>query len=147
MTGLRKLLLLGFCAVGMSACAKAPSFSVYNATSDELLVRASVDSWFAVSNCTTGDTMGSMNQQDAFDVPVGQHVCLKAKPRKDDLPAAELVSRLIVIRDGNRCMTLTRDQLRDSLQRTSGILSLRVTETNCPAVGAAATEEAAATAP
>lgn len=136
MSGLRIAAVLVFSALSLNACMKNPTFAFYNGTTDELTVRTSVDSWFKVNNCSTGDTISAMNQQGSFTVPAGEFVCMTAKSRKDNLPAAELVSRVIVLRRGERCYTASRDELRDALQRTGGFNALALTETTCPAPAA-----------
>lgn len=137
MSGLRSFVILAIFACALSACVKNPTLAFYNGTADELTVRAVVDTWFKVTNCSTGDSMSSMNQQGSFTVPAGQFVCMTAKSRKDKLPAAELVSRVVVIRQGERCFTASRDELRDSLTRAGGFSAVQLTDTRCPAAGSA----------
>ena len=132
MTALRVSLISLFCAVSMSACMKSPTLAFYNGTSDDLQVRVEVDSWFSVRNCNSGQTLTSMNQQGGFALPAGQFVCMSAKARKDELPAAELISRVAVVRDGQRCLTANRDQLRDATERAGGYQALRITDDVCP---------------
>lgn len=141
MLALRSLVLALLCGTSLVACVKAPTVAFENATASELTLRASVDSWFRVTECNSGDVKGAINLEGTFQVAPGQRLCMKAKARKDDVPAAELISRMVVLRDAQRCMALTRDEIRSGLKRSGGFNAFRITEELC-APGVAAVDAA-----
>ena len=131
MLALRSLVLVLLRGSSLAACMKAPTVAFENATASELIVRTSVDTWFRVSECNSGDVKGSINLQGTFELEPGQRLCLKAKPRKDDVPAAELISRVVVLRDAQRCLALTRDDLQNNLTRAGGFNAYVISEDLC----------------
>lgn len=122
---------------------KSPSVGFENVTGDSVIVRTSVDNWFDVSDCDTGQTKGAINRQGSYTLEDGQRICLRAKPRKDSLPAGELISEMTVIRDARRCLTLRRDDILDSIERSNGFNVVKITSELCPAADVvAATSDA-----
>lgn len=142
MFALRSLVLALFCASSFAACMKAPTVAFENATAGELVLRTSVDGWFQISECNSGDVQGAINLQGTFDLESGERLCMKAKPRKDSVPAAELVSRVVVLRDAQRCLSLDRDDIQSNLERSGGFLTYVITEQLCSAANAAAAQTA-----
>lgn len=138
MFGLRSILVATMCAASLSACMKSPTLAFENATGSELIFRASVDSWFNASECNSGKALGAINRQGNFTIQPGQRLCMKAKARKDGKPAGELISQIIVMRDGQRCFTANRDQILSSVTRSGGFSAVVMTEDVCPAVVAPA---------
>lgn len=137
MFGLRLLLVATLCAVSLSACMKSPTIAFENATGSELILRTSVDSWFHASECNAGKSLGAINRQGNFTLEPGQRLCLKAKARKDKAPAGELVSKLVVMRDGQRCYTANRDDILAQVTRSGGFSAVILTDVVCPPVAPA----------
>lgn len=121
---------------------KSPSVGFENATSDSIILRTSVDTWFDVGDCDTGKPKGAINRQGTYTLEEGERLCLRAKPRKDDLPAGEFISEMAVIRDARRCMTLRRDDILDAIERSNGFNVVKITNELCPAGEAEAVSEA-----
>lgn len=138
------LAVLVLCTASLNACMKSPVIGFENATEDSILLRTSVDSWFHVEDCDTGSAKGAINRQGSYTLEKGEKLCMKAKPRKDDLPAGELVSEASVIRDARRCLTLHRDDILDAVERSGGFNVVRITEELCPAVDAVPSADSAA---
>lgn len=131
------LALLALSLASLGACMKAPSVGFENVTGDSVILRTSVDSWFDVSDCDTGQTKGAINRQGSYTLEDGQRICLRAKPRKDNLPAGELISEMSVIRDARRCLTLRRDDILDAIERSNGFNVVKITSELCPAADVA----------
>lgn len=132
------LALLVLCLTSLSACMKSPSVGFENATGDSIILRTSVDSWFDVGDCDTGKPKGAINRQGSYTLADGERLCLRAKPRKDNLPAGELISEMAVIRDARRCLTLRRDDIIDAIERSNGFNVVKITNELCPAADVAA---------
>jgi len=135
MLALRSLVLALLCGIAFAACMKAPTVAFENATASQLTLRASVDSWFRVSECNTGDVKGAINLQGTYQVEPGERLCMQAKARKDNVPAAELISRMVVLRDAQRCLALSRDEILDRIERSGGFNAYKITDELCPGVG------------
>lgn len=144
MLALRSLVFALLCGTAFAACMKAPTVAFENATASPLTLRASVDSWFSISECNSGNVKGAMNLQGTYEIQSGQRLCMQAKGRKDSVPAAELISRMVVLRDAQRCLTLSRDEILNHIERSGGFNAYKITEERCPAVAAAPSRPAPA---
>lgn len=127
------LAALVLCLASLNACMKSPSLGFENATGDEIILRASVDSWFRVADCDSEKPKGAINRQGTYTLKKGERLCMTAKARKDKLPAGELISEATVIRDARRCVTLHRDEILDAVQRSNGFNVVKITDELCPA--------------
>lgn len=125
------LAVLVLCLASMNACMKSPSIGFENATGDSIILRTSVDTWFRVSDCDSGKAKGAINRQGMYTLEDGDKLCMTAKPRKDKLPAGELISEASVVRDARRCLTLHRDDILDKIERSNGFNVVKITEELC----------------
>lgn len=123
----------------VSGCTKTQSVRVENSTDDDLFVRFSVDHYMEAYECKGNVHVGDFNREGLFTIESGDSMCLIAEVPKGDeeFDIRERVRNLTLIRNGERCLYMTSDELLPQYVEQGGRQVFEVRNSLCPAPQAA----------
>ncbi len=128
--------LLFITAISMTfgACVHVDSVRISNQTEDPVLVRTTVDRWFAAFDCNTRAEIGGFNREGLLPIEPGSSVCLDGHQSSRELSydAREHLLTMTVMRDTERCYAASSDSLMDFYEKERGYQTINIDDDICP---------------
>jgi hypothetical protein len=100
-------------------------------------MRVSVDHYMDAYECSTNQHVGAFNREGLFTVDADDAICLVSDVPKGDkeFDIRERVRNLTLIRNGERCMYMTTDDLLPIYEERGGRQTIEVRNSLCPRQG------------